>query len=201
MKKLLILVIAVTALSMSSASAQAVWGARVGVSKPTLTMSDEEDYKGKFGLELGPVLYYGFKGNWYINTAAMVSFKRLSYEEDWEDEKYSEDLSLIYVDVPVYAGYVIKAGKVSFYAQAGPYAGFKVSEKWKYTEGGKTETDDEKQISVFNYGLGIMGGINIHRFKIEVGYQKGLANIYSSEDEDDFKLKLNSIFLGVSYVF
>ena len=185
MKKFLVVALTLMVVGMSSASAQAVWGARVGLSRPTMSISGDwtESIDGKFGLELGPVLYYSLKSNWYINTGAMFSIKTFDFGE-------GDNLSVYYLSVPVYAGYNIPVGKVSLYAQAGPYAGFKLGES------------EDSGTSSLDAGLGLMGGINVKRFKIEVGYQIGMANLADSELKDwGVKMKLNSLFLGVSYVF
>jgi hypothetical protein len=49
-----------------------------------------------------------------------------------------------------------------------------------------------------------MGGINIKHFKIEAGYQLGLANIGDGDvyyGNIELEARLSSLFLGVSYVF
>ena len=196
MKKYL-LIIALVAISIGSVSAQVVWGARVGFSKPTMTVSSGDSWDGNFGFEGGPVLYYSLKDNWYINSGLQVSFKKFTDEGDgWKDE-----FSMIYADIPIYAGYAFKVGNASLYAQAGPYIGVKLTEKWTWDDdyyGGGTEPSNN--MSPINMGLGVMLGINIQKFKIEAGYQNGLTNILK-DTEGDFSIKINSIFLGVSYIF
>jgi len=194
MKKYL-LVIALVAISIGSVSAQVVWGARVGFSKPTMN-GDKEYWKGKFGLEFGPVLYYSLKDNWYLNSGAQLSFKKFSDE----DYSYNNSYTVTCVDIPIYAGYAFKAGKVSLYTQAGPYATIRVAEKAKEElPGGGSKSGSDDRISPFNAGLGIMFGINVQKFKIEAGYQMGLTNIW--KEDYGYTSKVNSLFLGVSYVF
>lgn len=200
MKKLLVLFVTIMVIGVGSANAQAVWGARVGLSRPTMSVSassnygvkDKNNIDGVFGLELGPVLYYSLKDNWYINSGAMFSVKKFEFGAD------NGDLSLYYLDIPLYAGYKFPIGSLSFYAQAGPFLGFKLAEN---VPGG-----GDSGINSFNAGLGIMTGINLNRFKVELGYQAGLVNAYSySDSEDGYSYsesgKLSSLFLGVSYVF
>jgi hypothetical protein len=100
-------------------------------------------------------------------------------------EEGSASLNLYYLEVPAYAGYAFPIGNLSFYAQAGPYVGLKLG-----------QSGDGGNIKIFNMGLGLIGGINIHKFKIELGYQQGLINIV--EGGNDI---IGSAFLGVSYVF
>jgi hypothetical protein len=198
MKKYLLVVVALFIIGTSSVNAQAVWGARVGLSRPTMTFTESGEsgnlIDGVFGLEIGPVMYYSLKNNFYLNTGAMFSIKSFKDSADYKINAY-------YAEVPVYAGYGFHIGKAALYAQAGPYIGVKIAENDKIE--GKTSTDNPL-FSTLNAGLGVMAGVNIKRFKIELGYQWGLANVLNEafiDDKSDAKLKLNSIFLGISCVF
>lgn len=188
MKKYLLVVVTLMVLGVNSASAQAVWGGRIGVSVP-LVSGDGGSLTGKYGLELGPVMYYHLQGNWYINTAAMFSIKSFDgiMEYDYYGNYYETTLNMYYITVPVYAGYSFPVGKVSLYAQAGPYFGYKLSES------------DYSGLKSFDAGLAVMLGINLNRFKIEIGTQQGLIN--DLDDTSYGSVHLGSAFLGVSYVF
>ncbi|MDR1170794.1 MAG: PorT family protein [Prevotellaceae bacterium] len=177
MKKCIIIAIALLAIGYGSASAQAVWGGRIGLSRPTVS-SEGYSVNGKFGVELGPVLYYTLKENFYLNSGAMFSLKAFDFGD--------ESLNMYYMDIPLYAGYSIPVNKLSLYAQAGPFMGIKLAES------------EESGLKNFNAGLGIMAGINLKRFKVELGYQAGLLNVV---DDADFSARLSSLFIGVSYVF
>ena len=180
MKRIFLVLVAV--LAIGSVSAQAVWGLRAGVSRPTVTVSGDgasASLDGKFGLEVGPVVYYSLKNNFYVNSGLLFSMKSFDFGD--------ESLDMYYLNVPLYLGYSIPLGDLSTYAQVGPYIGFKVSES------------EESGLNSFDAGIGAMYGININRFKIEVGYQYGLTN--ALKDAEDIKANLGSLFLGVSYVF
>jgi hypothetical protein len=121
------------------------------------------------------------------------------------NEKYEGlgefDMTGYYLDVPLYYGYAFSAGSTSLYAQAGPYIGFKVHETSGVSSGGDYYDDQNSssdELTSFNYGLGLAAGINLNRFKIEAGYQYGLAN---AAKESDNSVKIGSVFLGVSYIF
>jgi hypothetical protein len=182
MKKMFLTVITLIILGMSSANAQAVWGVRVGLSRPTVS-GEGGSISGNFGAEVGPVLYYSLKNNFYINTGAMASIKTFDIGD--------ASLSMYYIDVPLYAGIKFPVGKLSLYAQAGPFASIKISETIdsdEYTESG---------LKSFNAGLGVMLGANLNKFKVEFGYQRGLINVLDGGGS----LNLSSLFIGVSYVF
>jgi opacity protein-like surface antigen len=198
MKKIIILVMFLTAVGVTAASAQVVWGGRVGLCYATIS-AEGQKLAGKPSLEVGPVLYYSIKDNFYLNSGAMFSIKNFELElvlgDSGGTHTESESLNLYYIEVPVYVGYAFPIGGLDFYAQAGPFVGFKVGEKLPW-EGGSG-------INSFNAGLGLAGGVNIKRFKIEVGYQQGLTNVFKSGEEGSASLEatLGSVFLGVSYVF
>jgi hypothetical protein len=209
MKKVIFTIVALFILCISTTSAQAVWGARVGVSKPMVSFDfgdgDKESLDGRFGVELGPVLYYSLKKNFYLNTALMFSIKTFKEEgTEYDGYSYTSKMTSYWIDVPIYAGYAFDLGKVNPYIQLGPYMGFKLAEKWSYSdnEGTNESGSDDAAFSSFNAGLALMAGVNIKRFKIEIGYQLGLANVASKEWKDwGAKTKLNSLFLGVNFVF
>ena len=178
-------------MSVSSASAQAVWGGRIGFShymeKATFSGAPAESGNAQ-GIELGPVLYYSLKDNFYFNTGAMLGIMLNT------DDKF------YYVDIPLYLGLQIPTGNsnLSFFGQAGPYIGF-----WF------PPSDRNVFFNNFQAGLGIMAGMNIKRFKFELGYKAGLTNLLSVEEGQiidgsqymESKSKMSSLFLGVSYVF
>ena len=191
MKKIFLTVIALLVISMSSVNAQAVWGLRVGLSTPQFTSRDGTSRISNFGWEVGLVLYYSLKNDFYINSGLMYSMKSLKISMSTETMSYEAS----YIEIPLYIGHSIPLGRVSSYAQLGPYIGFKLSEK----ESSMLYSEDMDFINSYNAGLGIMYGINIKRFKIEVGYQYGFINFFNDKIEND--VKLNTLFLGISYVF
>jgi len=181
MKKYLLVLITLVALSTSSSSAQAVWGVRIGFSMPLVSGMNKEGLlrvEGKFGLELGPVLYYHLQNNWYINTGAMFSIKQIDFNDYYDGTYYK--LSMYYLDIPMYAGYSFPVGKVSLFVQAGPSVGFQLP------------ASDSNGFNSINAGIGFMAGVNLERFKIELGSQQELTSKAQP---------LNSLFIGVSYIF
>ncbi|MDR3286924.1 MAG: PorT family protein [Prevotellaceae bacterium] len=190
MKKILLL-LCIAFIGITSANAQAVWGIRAGACYSTANFSYNESYggddysgttsvSGSAGFEVGPVLYLGLKKNFYINTSAMFSMKNF------------DDTNVSYIEVPLYLGYSIPVGNFNLYAQAGPYAGIKVAGRMS------------PLLNTFNAGLGLVGGINLKKFKFELGYQQGLMNIWDSgvwADGYNAKLTIGSAFIGISYIF
>jgi hypothetical protein len=200
MRKIFFSMITLLVIGVSSASAQAVWGARVGLSSYTETVKvgSISASASAPGFELGPVLYYSLNDNVYINSGAMLGIMIPDMSDDLlERDSYQN----YYLDIPLYLGVNIPIGSsaVSLFGQAGPYCGY-----WF--------ASDElvnKVLQPFQAGLGLMAGINVKRFKFELGYKYGLTNLTSSDGNSTYEgtqliessSKLSSLFLGVSYVF
>jgi hypothetical protein len=199
MNKSLFVIITLLVISVSNASAQAVWGGRIGLSQYTETVkaSGMSDFSGNApGIELGPVLYYSLQNNWYINSGAMLGIM-VPADVDYLGRS---DVKNYYLDIPLYLGLNIPVGNsnLSFFGQAGPYIGY-----W-----GSTDESINDLLNPFQAGVALMAGINIKRFKIELGYKAGLTNLTSNEGGYsngitylESSSKLTSLFLGVSYVF
>jgi hypothetical protein len=200
MRKIFFIAITLLVMNVSSISAQAVWGVRMGLSYFTETIDVSEigmSYKGNVpGIELGPILYYSLKDNLYLNSGVLVG---VLIPESFEGFDRSEALTC-FIDIPLYGGVKIpvSSSNFSFYGQAGPFVGYSFS----------TDSYTNEMINPFRAGLAAMAGINIKRFKFEFGYKAGLTNQTSNEGgylDDTYMLKstskLSSLFLGISYVF
>ncbi|MCL2596460.1 MAG: PorT family protein [Paludibacter sp.] len=208
MKKAIITFVLVTLLGVGSMSAQLVWGIRAGISIPSLSMKtsgDGESYSDKLngliGLEIGPTAYLSFGEKLYLNVAALYSMKRFDVGDGYT-------ATLHYAEVPAYLGYRIPIGSnVETYLQAGPYLGIKLAEG---VSGPDNDLSGESSgFNTLDAGLALMYGVNINRFKIEVGVKFGLTNLTSGSDwngnEDGYTWSttthITSPFLGISYVF
>lgn len=170
MKKILFILVFLGILGVYSINAQIAWGARVGLCHSTIT-----DSEGKPSIELGPTAYYSLNEKFYLNSGLMFSVKNF----DWDSCK----LRGYFLEVPFYAGYAFSTGNTTFYTQAGPFVGFKIGESSDY---------DFDLFESINAGLGLALGVNIKKFKIELGYQQGLVECLG---------KIGSAFAGISYVF
>jgi len=155
-----------TSTTVGSTESKIIFGVRAGLNFPFGTGSANSaysEYTGKYGFEVGPVLYYyPLKNNFYINTGVMIGLQNYDYYHYyWKDDYMTSDYwssSCFNFYIPVYAGYNFSSNKsgVGLFAQAGAYLG------------NMSDFD-------FNAGLAIMTGVNIKRFKIEAGFQIGLA--------------------------
>ncbi|MCL1943096.1 MAG: PorT family protein [Candidatus Azobacteroides sp.] len=207
MKKIIFIAFTLWIIESNSTNAQVVWGLRARVSRPMMNMNNSEgvSFDGRFGLEIGPILYCSLKNNFYINSGLMFSMNRFkcSYKYYYYNDYYrinDDEIDLHYLEIPLYIGYSIPIGTLHTYVQVGPYIGFKLLASKTWNDGGYNKKTFNDITNLLNAGLGTMYGININRFKIEVGYQYGLTRITKNDDEYN-RVKLSSLFLGVNYVF
>jgi opacity protein-like surface antigen len=151
------------------------WGVRAGIEVPALTVKwdDGSNFKfnhGNIGFELGPTAYYDLKDEFYLNVSLLYNMKKHGHLET--DNNQTKKLT--YLTMPIYLGYRIPIGNTETYAQAGPYVGYKLSEK--QTENGKsTPYQGLKKADV---GFALMYGVNIKQFKVQAGSKIGLINTY-----------------------
>jgi hypothetical protein len=165
-----------------------------------------------WGGSIGPTLYYSLNEIWYINSGAMFGILRFPLNEgEYGEGDRIYPIRMYSIGVPVYMGFNIPFGSSAFslFGQAGPHFDwywFSADEGW--------EVDTEGfGFNPLQAGLGIMAGINIKRFKFELGYKYNITNFISHGDiyenwngYDELVAyavtsKLSSIFLGISYVF
>ena len=197
MRKIIFIGITLLVINVSSISAQAVWGIRMGLSSYTETVkiSGISLSGNAMGIELGPVLFYSLNDNLYINSGAMLGIM-MSLEDEIRSEYQN-----YHIDIPLYLGLKVPLSNSNFspYLQVGPYVGYYFS----------SDSDTNEMMNPLQAGLGLMAGINIKRFKFEFGYKAGLTNLTSNKEGDTFggydliesTSKLSSLFLGISYVF
>lgn len=170
MKKRFLILIAIFLFCVGSAKAQVVWGVRAGGNSLVFT---RYNLSGKPNIEIGPILNYPLKYNFYLNTAIMFGIKSFVHNEDTDNSRYESNKLFLFI--PSYIGYYFLLSKrTSFFFQAGPFL-----ENW-----------DSSQCA----GVATMTGINIQRINIEIGYRAAVESNY-------FLLKQNTLFMGVSYIF
>jgi len=184
---------------------QILWGIRAGIGYTNSHSTEGVNTKNNASFEIGPTAYYFFNKNMYLNTGLNLSLKRFGIKNDSIESGGGVNY---YLEVPVNAGMKLNLEKVTMYAQAGPFLGIKLQEAIMLN----TETDGVRGIIPnyfrrFNYGVGVAVGIDAQKFKIELGYQQGMANIVNKASKKDVevdtkdKAYLNTLFIGVSYVF
>lgn len=221
----------------SSINAQEAGKFRVGVgvgmnvnsisnAKDAFDAEDGTDISSKIGFNAGLKADYFFTNNVYLGTGLMFNQKGIKGDYSDPDDpeyKYSEKVTLNYLEIPLHIGYRHPvSNNVAIFGEVGPYFAYAVSGKVKYDP---SDPDDETNLfkikddagdkiyKRFDAGIGIHAGVEFNKFQIKVGYDFGLTNLnktYSFEDYDEdgdtytYKTKggKNGTFtVGVAYYF
>ena len=161
--------------NIESKKSRIVWGVRAGVSLLNgYEYVGSNNYQGKFGLEIGPEIYYSFNKKLFLNTGLMLGVKRIECYTNYSYNFWNYDFFSL--NIPFFMGYHYPVNnKVALFAQTGPF----IELNYNYYH----------EIRV-NAGLGIMTGVNIQRFRINIGYQIGSESLFRRKGT-----------LGVSYMF
>lgn len=151
------------------------------------------NYGNKVGFSAGLIGELSFTNNLYVNTSVLYSTK--GYDSGDSEDKDNQTSN--YLEVPIHLGYNYPiTNKISVLGEAGPYFGYLMSAKG-YDEGYKWDgTEDFNKLDV---GIGFKVGAEfIKRFRLTVGYDWGLSNIYK---EDWGKVNNRNFTVGVTLFF
>lgn len=182
---------------VTTASAQLSFSLKAGVNATTMkweteTLKYEPGYllgfNAGFGMELGLTDILA------LEVDALFSRKGCKNESTGAitGTKYQDVYSLYYVDIPVnLKAYLFTLGSdLKFFAHVGPYAGFGLFGKTKFTTESPDGKSTNKQTRNFNWGdtsnddyrrldWGLDGGVGLEYDKLSVGviWWQGLANV------------------------
>lgn len=149
----------------------------------------------KVGFSAGIIGELSLANNFYGNTSILFTTKGY----DSSDSEYKDNQTSNYLEVPIHFGYNYPiTNKISVLGEVGPYFGYLISAKG-YDENYKWDgTEDFNKLDV---GIGFkLGAEFIKRFRLTVGYDWGLSNIY--KDSDDWGKANNRNFtVGVVMFF
>ena len=195
MKKLLFSAVALTAVTITSASAQAFegfsFGPKTGVNISSFT--DADNTKALLGLTAGAFAEYGLN-NWFALSADVlysrqgVAFKDYSFE----GVNYSDKATLDYLNVPVLANFYIAKGLA---LKAGLQPGFLLGAKNISEANGQKETVDMKDVTN-SFDLSVPVGISYSLncgLIIDARYNIGVTKLPKEDlDNDGYSDGLNS---------
>ncbi len=225
MKKLLLcsVLLAGLGLAANAQKSPVKIGVKAGVSFPKVTFSGDEGQesaKTNTSFYVGGLVDISVSKTFSVQPGLTLTGKGYKYESSgaFGNISYADagKTSLMYLEVPVnlVANFEIGPGKI--FVGAGPYYGFAISGKSKYststTANGVTSTDtedvdvkfgssDESNYKRGDFGLNLLGGYQLKNgFNIHAGYGLGLSNI-SSTDEDGYKEKNRVFSVGLGFNF
>jgi hypothetical protein len=188
-----------------SAQAQVKFGPRVGLNLSSMTLKSS-------GISIDPTSIAGINagvqaeialGSFAIQPAFLMSMKGSKYGISTVDAS----IKPIYVEIPVNIVYKIGAGPLNVLLLAGPYVGYGIGGKAKYSDGtdsyneainfGSGDGDDMKPL---DGGINLGGGVEISHFQVQAQYSIGLANL-SPSTEGDAELKNRVFSVSLIYLF
>jgi hypothetical protein len=201
MKKLTIVLViaAVTCLLAlpQPAAAGVQFGIKAGGNMAKPTGADADDLEGtlktKVGFVGGIFIAFNLSNSLSIQTEVLYTMKGATYEYTDIDETVEETLYGDYLEIPLLLKLKFLSGGIQPFIFAGPYVGFKLSEK--------LEGEDEDILKNNDYGAIFGGGLQLgSKFHVDVRYSMGLEKIIDSGvDEIDFKNGVWSATVGFAF--
>ena len=206
MKKLTIVLViaAVTCLFALPQPAEAgvQFGIKAGGNMAKPTGSDVDDFEGtlktKVGFVGGVFIAFNLSNSFSIQTEVLYTMKGATYEYTDIEETVEEKLYGDYNEIPVLLKLKLLAGPVRPFIFAGPYVGFKLSEKLEVM--GEEIPMEEAILKNNDYGAIFGGGLQLGRgFHIDIRYSMGLQKIIDDVEDIDFKNGVWSATVGFAF--
>jgi hypothetical protein len=197
------------------------FGVKAGFNMSHFTLKDNDrrytkDFNLKPGFNAGVVLDYRIIPELTLNSSLLVSSKgyleRRTETFKGVTVKSTYRQTLMYFELPVYLKYEFELGLFDVFAGGGGFVAYGYWGKNKWTRKGGGETEEEKSDVYWgndpavhdyvnlDYGVGIVVGIQVENFVLDIGYNYSIANI--STDKENGRVARNGVFFAsVSYFF
>lgn len=221
-------------------NAQVRMGARVGMnvncvsaeyagssvnedSNPLIGPGNPDNFRAKTGYQLGIVVDWEINDRFALQSG--LTFTELGFKDHYRgktetaEKNYIRKFSLYYFQIPLYAQYKYNLGYINLVAQAGPYFGYGLSGRQKYTQRDK-ERDLQWQFrkvgfgnssssdirNAFDYGVGAGLGVEFGGLQMMFNYQHGLYKMRFEKEASyynyyDVRMRNYSFSLTLTYVF
>ena len=166
----------------SSAQAQVKIGAKAGFNASSMSgWGDVMDkslgsgigYSAKFkpGFHAGLMIQVNFPDSFFLQPELLFSNQGMKEELKMAGQKESENSTLNYLQLPIYAGCKFNAGPgLDVILGVGPYLAYGISGTDDVFDG------DDGMLKRFDAGLSAMAGIEFSKFQITLGYDLGLVD-------------------------
>ncbi|RXF69139.1 porin family protein [Arcticibacter tournemirensis] len=139
---------------------------------------------------------YGVSPNFSIQPGIGVSGK--GFKSDSGEEE--AEVNVMYLDIPVnaLAKFPVSFGKI--FLGGGPYAGVKLSEKYKLE--GETLDEDESSFNTADFGVNFLGGLEFNNgLTLNANYGLGLINVMKDSELADVTAKNKVFSISVGFLF
>jgi opacity protein-like surface antigen len=202
MKKLLFIILGMVL--AYGLTAQVRYGVKIGGTLSSLYgeydgESDNSD--PKIGIKAGAFLEYSFSPSLalqpellYVNNGG-----KDKYEDEYESA--TEKINLHQLQLPVNLKYKMGADNLKFYVAAGPYLGYIIAARLKWSDEDESENlyGEDSNLSHFDFGVGAGVGVEIsNKYIIGADYKYGISNLIK---EGDATFKTRTFNLSVGYLF
>lgn len=188
MKKLRLLLLAVTIIAAPVAKAQISFAVKGGVNLSNLYGESSEPFSPKIGFNAGITGEYGFANNFCLQSGLMLHSKGMIIKHSGGSDIYNP----IYLQLPVHAGYKVDVSPaVEVVLHAGPYVAYGIAGKRRLNG---VSYDLFKDYRRFDAGAGLGVGAEYGNFLLDLGVDMGFLIV-----QETFK-NLNS-YLSVGYRF
>ena len=206
MKKLtlVLLIAAVTCLLAlpQPAAAGVQFGIKAGGNMAKPTGADVDDIEGtlktKVGFVGGIFIAFNLSNSFSIQTEVLYTMKGATYEYTDIDGTVEEKLYGDYIEIPLLLKLKFLSGGIQPFIFAGPYVGFKLSEKLEVM--GEEIPLEEAILKNNDYGAIFGGGLQLgSKFHVDVRYSMGLQKIIDDVESIDFKNGVWSATVGFAF--
>ncbi|MBQ7634598.1 MAG: porin family protein [Bacteroidaceae bacterium] len=208
MKKTFLALVAMMALSISTANAQLQWGLLAGTHLTKVNFSDdlEDDANANLKSKNMSGFYVGPKVNFTIpiaglgaDAAIVYSQKKLNVEAVGSSSKTFRS-----IEIPINLRYTFGLSSLAaVYVATGPQFGFNVgNRKWDFSsvDNGLESVKFKKQSMNTSWNIG--AGVKLVGH-LEVGllYNIAISKFYKKAGSDDYDFKANSFQIQAAYLF
>jgi Outer membrane protein beta-barrel domain len=150
---------------------------------------------GRFGFNIGGIAEYGLTENIFFSPQITLSTKGANIIGS-----RNFNLSLTYLEIPLYGIYKYEVGNGKILGGFGPYIGIAISGKNtdnEVLEFGSNETDDLRRT---DFGLGFKAGYELTESNLTIClfYNTGLRNLNPSTSQD-VTIKNSTLGLSIAY--
>jgi len=213
LKKVFLLVVAAV-LTAGFAQAQFKIGARAGFNLTTVTgKGAPEAAKLKPGFQVGVVGDYAFSEAFSIQPSLLFSQQGFKNEDSEDNLTVKQSFTLNYLQLPINLQYKFDLGGAKLFLQAGPYLGYGLGGKYKFTSGsvsvnGKIKFGEGPEIyddinnlpdfyfdKAFDFGVGAGVGVQVSNFQVAFGYTLGLPSLFKETTVQNGGLQLTLTYL------
>ncbi len=176
-----------------SASAQITYNAKASLGLSSVDVSESVDgLKNKFVAKIGAGIEKPLNENWALMPSLELAWKGYKIE----DGDYGQDVSFMYIQVPVLAAYRLNLnGSWNMTAKAGPYFAYALSGDSGDEELGDFFDNGGKR---FDAGIILAVDFEYHKYVIGLEYERGLTNIM---DVESISVTNQAFYATVGYKF